>query len=564
MKLAPAAGRKLSRNDILVSQFGRAPGIWRDNGNPVVEQVGDRRGDNGKPSLLVLSDFGNHEVVKETLLVWKHTGGLQFTLKDCFHADLPEQDLSRLVTALVRNGALQRREPQHWLKVDGSLCSAARALESLGFARCETLAPGDLYCCILDHSLRSDVLISSWALSDPQPALALRIDIALQDRTSWELLQILHDQGWSWAPWRSPLTISNKKNVSPIGYAPGDAKKIYSSPVSQTVICHYYLRALLSAEELCLRLANVPHGRPSSHYKVILDGGDLPPWKCAALCDGLRPDIETEPKTAARHRSEQQEMPEAEHVVLALEDEGMENVEEDAENAEDYLAELEAELEGLLFSDPPPHLDIDAGVPEDEILDMDEFLLALTTPPEPPLPPPSEAPNSEQPSSSSSGSAGAAVAAVPPPPPPYEPAFVAKQFSGVRVRHTRFECDIRGDGKAHLKHDTVLNKLAAHCCHPDHGDNCRMGRTLTADARGRNLGQGSPLGFLIAWMQAGDDFHSGPDHMNASHKPQVVLDLRWDFATRVMSRTWGADNCPDWAALLELEAGDGLEPEDVQ
>jgi hypothetical protein len=529
--VAPGAGRKLQQADIIVSQYKRSPGtVIEIEGHSVVQQAGQKQ--HGGPALLILSDFGEESIAKETLLVWKHNGGLHFSLPDCVgvHDDLQEPFLSQLVTALVRQSAFQSRELQHWLKVEDSLQCVAHALESLGFARCESLG-GDLFCCILNHALTKDVLSSFWDLGDPQPALAMRDGIALEDRTSWELFLKLLDAEWSWGAWRNPRTCS--KNPSPLGYAPGDPKKIWSPNVSRVVICPHYLRALLCAEELCLRLEYVPHGRPSHHYKQILDGGDLPPAPVGrgALCDQLRPDLESLEPDSKKPR-------------IGDDWDWEEQIEEELDQ------EVQEELEAAVEAGFPP-LDADPGAtpPGSPLsrLDPNEFEMD----------PEIVMPDDDEPDADDAVVMPDDAEAVPPPPPPLAVPGAA------RIRHVDYLIDARGDGLTLLKHDTQLNILSAHCRLEGHGNKCRLNRSLNFNAR--KPSQGSPIGFLIAWLRCAGDF-TGPNaqklHSDSTKQPEVLFDARYDFATRSHARAWVKDNYPHWLALFELEFGDGTEPED--
>jgi hypothetical protein len=147
--------------------------------------------------------------------------------------------------------------------------------------------------------------------------------------------------------------------------------------------------------------------------------------------------------------------------------------------------------------------------------------------------------------------------AVPPPPPPLAVPGAA------RMRHVDYLIDARGDGLTLLKHDTKLNILSAHCRLEGHGNKCRLNRSLNFNAR--KPSQGSPIGFLIAWLLCAGDF-TGPNaqklHNDSTKQPEVLFDARYDFATRSHARAWVKDNYPHWLALFELEFGDGTEPED--
>ena len=97
----------------------------------------------------------------------------------------------------------------------------------------------------------------------------------------------------------------------------------------------------------------------------------------------------------------------------------------------------------------------------------------------------------------------------PPVPPPPEP-YVDPENGGVDgahahwVPHPEYSVDIRGDGCAVLKHDTVRGILSAHCRHPDHGRLCRVQFKLTGNPR--KPAQGRPVGALMAWLACAGDF----------------------------------------------------------
>ena len=78
----------------------------------------------------------------------------------------------------------------------------------------------------------------------------------IKKRTSWELVLLLEDQGWTNA------ALGRKK---PPSYIVGSAKVWYYSKS----VLHGYLLALLQAEDLAVP---IPHGRGAPVYKALLEG----------------------------------------------------------------------------------------------------------------------------------------------------------------------------------------------------------------------------------------------------------------------------------------------------
>ena len=153
----------------------------------------------------------------------------------------------------------------------------------------------------------------------------------------------------------------------------------------------------------------------------------------------------------------------------------------------------------------------------------------------------------------------AAAEPVPPPPPPLAGPGAER---GDRMRHIQYDVDARGDGQSFLKLDTKLNILAAHCRHPDHGNKCRMNKTLKA--RASKPAQGRPIGFLIAWLQCAGDFESQQLHSASNSFLNALVDPRYDFANRSRARADVKDHFLDWQELFALECGAlRTEPEEL-
>jgi hypothetical protein len=169
---------------MVVSQF--APSQREMAGGVAIQPAGASQGSSTKLSLVVLSDLGDPTVIKDGFMQWDHSGGLHFALQDVERPQLQEPQTARLVTQLVRAGSFRTRPSKEWLVVGDCVLQIA-ALESAGYAKCSR-RNGELRCCLTDAALRPETLTSGWLISSPQPALEIRPNLPLQDRTSYELL----------------------------------------------------------------------------------------------------------------------------------------------------------------------------------------------------------------------------------------------------------------------------------------------------------------------------------------------------------------------------------------
>ena len=213
-----------------------------------------------------------------------------------------------------------------------------------------------------------------------------------------------------------------------------------------------------------------------------------------------------------------------------------------------------------LFSPLGPPMDLEVGETVDEA-DEPPPPAAPSGPPLPPLPPPLPP----------------AVLLLPPlPPPPPPPSAPDGEGEGDaepqprrdRRRHLRWDVDVRGDGKCHLRYDTKLKILSAHCCSEAHGDRCRMNRTCNASASISREGQGRPLGALLAWMatECESQSPSQREHSLASQSPYYHAEPGLRPEVRARWRQWLYDQYPEVAlevSELERPRRDG-EPEEPE
>ena len=99
---------------------------------------------------------------------------------------------------------------------------------------------GDI--CIGATSIGASRLSCFLSLSNPQPICALRENLALVDRTNFELVMLLTDQNWHWRP-----LPSKRADRLALLYKNGKPQLWYS--LSDTPNRHYMI-ALLSAAEI--------------------------------------------------------------------------------------------------------------------------------------------------------------------------------------------------------------------------------------------------------------------------------------------------------------------------
>ena len=139
-----------------------------------------------------------------------------------------------------------------WLHVEGPLVAAARALAQLGYGQieqreagfCEFAGcdkPAGTYVAFTAAAMKPGILLQTWRLKEPVPALHVRTDVAIEDATPYELLCRLLSDDWVWK--------ARGVGRAMVPYKVGGEKVFYSSPTASTPLCSFYARALLFAEE---------------------------------------------------------------------------------------------------------------------------------------------------------------------------------------------------------------------------------------------------------------------------------------------------------------------------
>ena len=189
----------------------------------------------------ILRSLGKHDEVESALKVWEHKHSLVFTLRDI---NLPglQDALVPFVTCLVQAKAYPHTDRDRWPQVAESQAPVMEALRSLGCVQAE-FVEGKGTCCALTHNaIDGGRLQPQWTLSNPKPVLCVRDGIPLEDRTSYELMQLLLQDGWEWRAY-------TKRGGRLLYYKLGDAKVFYSPPGNSSPISPAYLQCLIKAED---------------------------------------------------------------------------------------------------------------------------------------------------------------------------------------------------------------------------------------------------------------------------------------------------------------------------
>ena len=122
----------------------------------------------------------------------KHT----FDLRGIVDFNLREPLLSELASSLVSNNCFASRDHADWLLTPPEISETVDAL-----ARRQLIerfdAQGRTYIALSEHCAANG-LHRVWKLANPHSALEPRLDIPLEDKTSYELITALRENGWSW------------------------------------------------------------------------------------------------------------------------------------------------------------------------------------------------------------------------------------------------------------------------------------------------------------------------------------------------------------------------------
>ena len=121
----------------------------------------------------------------------------------------------------------------------------------------------------------------------------IRPDLPLGDRTVWEMMLILQNQGWEWR--------QMPKNRAGLVHSPASPLIWYTSG---NTAHRWYLQALLSSRELfAAGLGCIPHGKYPSANKTLLSGGRLQQRRRATVLAAIEEDVAPAAAAAQAHRT---------------------------------------------------------------------------------------------------------------------------------------------------------------------------------------------------------------------------------------------------------------------
>ena len=191
--------------------------------------------------LLGFSSVGHVELSKH-LHQWRREG-LTWTIAD-LDCPLCPAVVSDVIAKMMQCGAYEGSTLALGFVSEGSSPQVLQVLHHLQALR---------YVCCTDIAGRESwvltvaglqALKSCAKLGSPSGALSLREHIPTQDRSVYELIDMLQANDWQWRPWVPKSKRRRRDGHIPESYVPGDAKVWFST----AHVGRSYLVALLSAE----------------------------------------------------------------------------------------------------------------------------------------------------------------------------------------------------------------------------------------------------------------------------------------------------------------------------
>eukprot|EP00435_Cladocopium_sp_Y103_P036773 s1919_g9.t1 len=222
------------------------------------------------------------DVLKESMRQWSHDSEILFGLKD---ADI-SAEASSLLKSFVLKNAFPQCPHEHCMRVEEPIgeAEANTALLELRHAgaieKRQATSDASLWSLTTQGALH---LKHMYAAKRPQKVFKPAAELAalpledLEERSSWELLQILQHRGWNLQ--RGQKEKAKKKLMSPV-----TARSVHKVFYMYTLQCQSkdnvaYLRALCASEHLFDQgcLAELHHGQLEKYYLNILEGHDDDP-----------------------------------------------------------------------------------------------------------------------------------------------------------------------------------------------------------------------------------------------------------------------------------------------
>jgi hypothetical protein len=194
-------------------------------------------------------------------------------------------DIVECVSKLVVERAFPRGPPYVLRDSDGvqNFRTSLERLESCGFVGMMYEQGGCSEWQLTEAGMND--LIPALTIDEPKPAIQVRLNIPLEDKTSHELLGALEDNGWVWQ------RRQKGHQCPPYTLQDGGSEKLFYT--SGLALCTKYAQCLLSAPRLAkLGVLAIEHCKPPTYHSKVLRGNPPDPAALPVLQEDLPLGIE--------------------------------------------------------------------------------------------------------------------------------------------------------------------------------------------------------------------------------------------------------------------------------
>lgn len=186
--------------------------------------------------------------LESNCLMWSHGKRLEYNLTPLAYS----QEISDMLSSLISAGAFPGAGKTLAIPVhDQSATEVVASLGRMGYVS-SSESHGCLTCCLTKSAMNA--LQMHHRLSSPMPVFSPRAELQLQDRSAWELVLGLEEDGWQL------LEFPRRQRDRPSPYKQGGDKVWYVRAGVKT-ICKDYILALTRVSQGIGTASEVEHGR---------------------------------------------------------------------------------------------------------------------------------------------------------------------------------------------------------------------------------------------------------------------------------------------------------------
>jgi hypothetical protein len=160
-------------------------------------------------------------------------------------ATIDDEIRSRAITSMMNSGAYPGPHVQRIYRPNNEEMRALQCLVEDGLVCRAGGMKGDTYGVSLTMDGISALVACPVLSPESQRVFAVRPNLALGDRTSFELVEILRADGWTWREWIPPSRRTRKMEAIPDGFSAGESMIWFSTAA---VVKRNYLLILLDTE----------------------------------------------------------------------------------------------------------------------------------------------------------------------------------------------------------------------------------------------------------------------------------------------------------------------------